>query len=222
MRNLLFLSMLTFCSASFGQSHEFGTLNFSLGYDAGAHGVLYNSKFDNGTVSFEQDEDTSAAVTSMFRFDGHFNVLKFLSVGLHYRGGKYIEDPDNTAAKGNNVSMLGLGVRLYPVNKDKFVWYVGGTFGLSRLTMNREIVFVTTIPYQYKFKSPHIGFESGFNWYFAGGFGMNFGLGYSTQKFKMTDYSVDGDAQDLTNYENILSSKGVQVNIGLTYHFGGK
>lgn len=223
MRTLIIAITFTLLnSISFSQSHTFGTFNFSAGYDAGFHGVLYNSTYNNGTFEIKQDEDTSAAVTSMFRFDGHINLLKFLSVGLNYRRGKYIEDEENTAAQGNKVSMIALAARLYPVNKDNFVWYLGGSFGLSNLTLNREFdIFTSTIPYQYKFRSPQVGFETGLNWYFAGGFGLNFGLGYTSQNLVMKEFSIDGENQDLSNYENILSSKGVHANIGLTFHLGG-
>ena len=225
MQKLLFVLSISFISIfSYSQSHTPGTLNFSLSYDVGAHLVLYDSKFDNGTLSFESEQDSSGAATSLFRFDAHFNILERLSVGLNYRTGQYIEDPDNTQAIGNKINVVGLNVRYYLVNKNKFAMYLGGAFGSSKLVMNRQTdpIFNTVILFDYKFSGSHYGLETGFNFYFSNNFGMNVGLGYASQKFKMKEHTFNGVDQDLTNYENILSSKGATFNIGLTFKLGGK
>lgn len=218
MRHILLASfILTFAFASFSQSHSFGTISLSATYDGGAQFATFNQKYNGNQVG---QEDTTGAITSLFRFDGHFNILRFLSVGFNYRGGKYIEDPENTQARGNKLGVYALGVRFYPVNKDKIVWYAGPTLGVTKLEMNK-VTEVFDIPYQYKFSAVHFGFETGINWYFAGRFGMNFGLGYSSQNLLMTNFTFDGTEQNLSGWENILASKGAHVNIGVTYHLGG-
>jgi hypothetical protein len=222
MKTLLLSFFVLAGSVVNAQSHTFGTFSFNFDYDIGGHAVEFEQTYDDGTNSITANKDTSGAVTSLFRFDGHFNVLRFLSVGLHMRNGSYIEDPENTQNKGNKVSVVGLGLRGYLVNKDKVAWYAETTFGGSNLTMNKELTFIITIPYQYKFRGSHFGVGTGLNWYFANNLGMNFEFGYTTQKYTMTDYTLNGEKQDLTNWDNRLTSAGVHFNLGFVFHVGGK
>ena len=153
MKNLLrSLSFIALSSVAFGQAQDKGVISFSVGYDAGIHGTIYTSQYQNNSPT---TPDTSAAGTQLFRLNAQYNIFKFLSAGLDFRTGSYIEDPENATAAGNKVSMYGLSLRLYPVNKDKFVWYVGANFGGSRLTINRVYTFIISVPAQYKFKSSH-------------------------------------------------------------------
>jgi len=219
MKKILYtISILALTLQGFSQAQDKGAISIDLGADLGAHFNQYDSKYNGATIG---DTDSSGAATTMFRFDAHYNIVKLVSVGLHYRGGKYLEDENDLEIVNNKVNMIGLGVRLYPVNKDKFVWYLGATLGSSKLEINRQIVILVTIPYQAKYKSSHVGFETGFSWYFAKNFGLNMGLGYSGQKFLMTDYSINNDPLDLTNWENILTTAGVHLNMGLAVKFGG-
>lgn len=216
--SLLFFLFATISLSALSQSHTFGTVSLSTTYDGGVQMAKYNQKYNGNAVG---QEDTSGAITSMFRFDGHFNLLKFLSVGANVRMGRYIEDPENTQAQGNKLRVYAFSARLYPVNKDKFAWYAGPLIGVTKLEINK-LSDPFAIPYQYRFKGIHFGLETGFNWYFAGNFGLNFGLGYSSQAMLLTEAKIDGDSFNLDGWENILSAKGAHVNIGLTYHFGGK
>jgi hypothetical protein len=213
---LLFSNLILLFSNA--QSHNQGAFSFTLGYDAGIHGVTYTSEYNSTIV----DQDTSGSATRMAHLTASYNIFKFMSIGLDLRSGSYLEDPENATANGNKVSMSALNLRFYPVNKDKFAWYIGPTFGFSRLEINRIYTFIVSIPAQYRFKSGHFGLETGFNWYFVKNFGMNFALGYSSQNFNMYYYRLNGEEQDLSNYENTLKTAGVHMNIGLSYHFGGR
>lgn len=203
-------------STLFGQAQDKGEFSFNIDYDMGIHGTMYTSEYQGNA---DNDPDTSAAGTQMIRINAQYNILKWLSAGLDLRTGSYLEDPENATANGNKVNMWGVSLRLYPVNRDKFVWYLGTTLGGSRLEINRIYTFLIAIPAQYKFRSPHLGIETGFNWYFAKNFGLNFGFGYSSQNFEMTEYYLNGDKQDLADWNNHLVTKGVHTNIGLAFHF---
>lgn len=216
MKNLLCsLSFFVLSSIAFGQAQDKGVISFSAGYDAGIHGTIYTSQYQNNSPTAP---DTSAAGTQLFRLNAHYNIFKFLSAGIDFRTGSYVEDPENAIAAGNKVSMYGLSLRLYPVNKDKFVWYIGANFGGSRLTINRIYTFIISVPAQNKFKSPHSSFETGFNWYFTEKIGINFGLGYSSQNFLMTYSKWNGEEQDLSDWTNKLTTKGIHFNLGLAVH----
>jgi hypothetical protein len=142
-----------------------------------------------------------------------------MSAGIDYKGGRYIESDSTVSANGNKVSIASLSLRFYPVNKDRFVWYAGPTFGLSSLEINRIYTILVAIPAQYKFKSSHLGLETGFNWYFTKNVGLNFALGYSGQNYLMTEYYFNGDKQDLSNTKYTLTTKGLHVNLGLALTF---
>jgi hypothetical protein len=209
---LLLVSMI-----GFSQSHDKGTFSFNLGWDAGLHGTEYTSKL-NGTQL--GSPDTSAAGTSLFRINAHYNPVKWLSAGLDFRAGSYLEDPDNPETDGNKINMLGLALRLYPVNRDKFAWFIGANFGRSGLEINRKLT-AFNIPAKYTFNSGHLSFETGFNWYFAKNGGLNFGLGYSQHNFLMQEFYLNNSKQNIDNFENRLRTKGVHFNIGLAIQFGG-
>ncbi|TNF47354.1 MAG: hypothetical protein EP305_08060 [Bacteroidetes bacterium] len=216
MKNLLrSLSFIALSTVAFGQAQDKGVISFSAGYDAGIHGTIYTSQYQNNSPS---TPDTSMAGTQLFRLNAHYNIFKFLSAGLDFRTGSYVEDPDNATSNGNKVLMYGLSLRLYPVNKDKFVWYVGANFGGSRLTIKRTYTVIVAIPELSKYKSPHTSFETGFNWYFTEKIGMNFGLGYSSQNFLLTYYKLNGEEYDLSDWTNKLTTKGIHFNLGLAVH----
>lgn len=220
MKKILFTITLLFSFSIIAnsQSHSKNTLSFNLDYDLGIHGTVSEYYYQNVLI----DQDTSAAGTQMVRFDVQYNILKFLSAGLTYRKGSYIEDPDNADADGNKVAIFSLGLRLYPVNKEKFALYFGLNFGSSNLEINRSYTFITTSRHRYLWNSPHFSTELGFNWYFAKGIGMNFNLGYSGHNFNLREYYINGTQQDLTNQKHTFLTKGVHIGIGLAIRLLGE
>lgn len=197
------------------QAHKKGTISSSLGFDGAVHGTLAEVKY-NGTLI---DQDTSAAGTTLFRFDAQYNILKWLSAGIFFRTGKYIEDPDNAEANGNKVTDFSLGIRAYALNKDKFTLYFGAYFGTSNLQISR---IYSGIPADYKWNGNNFSADLGFNWYFAKNIGLNFALGYSGHNFLLKEYYINNNAQDLTNWEHTFITKGVHVNLGVAFHILGK
>jgi hypothetical protein len=216
MKTLLLITLSGFSFLCHAQGLDKGAFSLNLAFDGGVHGTRYTSKYNGNSVG---NPDTSAAATSLFRLNAHYSIFKWMSAGIDYRGGKYIEDPENAQAAGNKISMMAFALRFYPVNKDKFTWFVGTTIGTSRLEINRVYTFLVAIPARFKLNSPHLGLETGFNWYFSKNVGMNFGLGYSSHNFLLKEYYLNGNKQDISNYENRLETKGVHVNIGLSLRF---
>jgi hypothetical protein len=183
-----------------------------LDYSAGAHLSVYESRY-NGTLL---DVDSSGVATSMVFFNAQYSVLDFLSVGAYIGAGSYIEDPENEIAKGNKIRAFGLDLRGYPVNKDKFNWYLGTKLGYSTLEINRSALngFITT---QANFGSGQFSGFTGFNWYFANFMGINFELAYLKHNFLMNEYYINGSSQNISSLENRLNVKGILVNIGLSF-----
>lgn len=214
------LSFIIASQLSFSQSHTKGSFVFALGYEASGVNTLYDSKFDDGTVNYEDPQKSSAAFINQFRFDGHYNLTNSFSIGINYRRGKYIEDPDNTQAAGNTVSLYAISARYYILNKDRLALYFGASFGGNQLVMNRLTKIIVSIPYTYKFGGTHFTLETGVNWYISKNVGVNIGLGYIYHKYKMKEYTFNLEEQDLSNFENILLVSGMTGNIGLTFKLG--
>lgn len=219
MKKVLLAILITCLLPQFGktQSHSKKTLSFNLDYDLGIHGTVSEYYYQNTLI----DQDTSAAGTKLIRLDVQYNIFKFLSAGLTFRKGSYIEDPENAEADGNSVGIFSLGFRLYPINKDKFAMYFGLNFGGSNLEINRKYTFITTSAHHYEWSSPHFSSELGFNWYFGKGVGMNFNLGYSSHNYNLKKYTINGNQQDLTNQKHTFLTKGVHIGIGLAVRLLG-
>ncbi len=211
------LLLISFLSLMFGsiansQSHERGTLSFQLGFDAGAHGVRYESKLD-GTVI---EDDTSGAATTMMYFSTHYNFAKWFSAGINLCRGSYIEDPENAEADGNSLGTFAFDFRFYPSNKERFNWYAGIELGASRLEINRIYYFLIPFQMSYSYASPHSEIYTGINWYFGKVVGLNTRLGYSRHNFLMTEYEINGESQNIDDYDNTLFTRGVNFRIGLS------
>lgn len=184
--------------------------------DVGAHATSSELRYKGNVV----DTDTSGAATTLFRFNVHYNIIKWFSIGLDFRSGKYIEDAADASNAGNKIGVISLGLRFYPLNRKKFVLYTGPTFGRTPLTINKKIdVGVGIIPYRYELSGSHFGWEAGFNWYFVKRFGMNFGMGYVGHKYNLNAMYVNGKKQDLTDFKLTMNTKGVQFNLGLVFYF---
>jgi hypothetical protein len=213
---LIFILIFFSKSEIFSQSHSKNTLSFDLNFDGGAHATFSEQYYNNVLI----DQDTSGAVTTMFRFDAHYNILKPLSVGLFFRSGKYIEDAENTEATGNKVTDFSIGLRGYMVNKEKFALYAGLYFGTGNLEINR--IYFSTIPFRYLWKGGNYSFDLGFNWYFAKIAGLNFSLGYSGHKFDLKEYYINGTLQDLSNSSHTFDTQGAHINLGVVFRFLGE
>jgi hypothetical protein len=217
-RLAVFSAMLTFITDSLNaQSHEKGTVSFQLNFDAAVHATHYSSKL-NGTEIESKDD---AAATTLFMFNASYNPLKFLSVGLNTGIGSYIEDPDNAVADGNRYRRLGLDIKAYYLNHDRFNMFFGVQTGASGLEINRKILIIAPLyaTQQYKYRAPYVGLNTGFNWYFANYVGINMQLGYSAHGFKLHEASLSGNKVDLTNRDIRLDTGGIHFQIGASVKF---
>lgn len=195
------------------QAHTPGTLSFQVGYDATLHGTATETKFLGIVIA----NDTSAAFTNMLNITAQYSFASWFSAGLAFDYGSYVEDTADAAANGNRARILSFDARLYPVNKDKFNWYVGGQGGFTSLVINREEV--GPVDAQYKYDSPHLGLFTGFNWYMFDVAGIFFQLNYSSHRFELNEMSWDGVQQDLSNTEQTLETKGIGFRVGLNVKF---
>ncbi|MFM7466269.1 MAG: hypothetical protein ACKO2O_00030 [Crocinitomicaceae bacterium] len=217
MKIISFILVFIFCNDLLSQALSKGSFSANLDYDVAIYGVVYTSKYKDNLIQ----QDTTASGTQMFRINANYSIFKWFSAGIDFRTGSYIEDPENAEANGNGVNIWGLNFRLYPINRNKFTWYLGTSFGGSNLEINRKYTLLISWNEKYKFNAPHFGMETGFNWYFTKNFGFNFGLGYCSQNYTMKEKYINSDRQNLTDWNNQLTATGINLNLGLSYHIGG-
>jgi hypothetical protein len=209
--NKIFFLILTFVGVNvFSQSHKAGTLSFQLNGDLGAHRTVSQTK----VFGISSASDTSGAATVITNISGSYSILPWLSAGLTLGTGRYVEDEEQTD-NANRISMIGLTLRLYPVNNEKFNWYGAFDLGTTGLEINRKIIFNQDA--QYKFRSGHLGVYTGINWYFANFIGLNTQLGLSSHNFNLREFNINNNAQNLNNIESTLGTLGLHFRLGLSF-----
>ena len=210
----LFVACMVLCTISVkAQSLESGTLSFQVGYDAMIHGTASETTFFGVVI----DRDTSGAITSMFNADAQYSFAPWFSAGVAFNIGSYLEDTADQSNDGNHVSIIAFDARLYPVNNDKFNWYLGGSAGLTNLEINKKDALTPGVNYQYKYKSPALGLFTGFNWYFFDVAGVFLQFEYSQQNFDLKSFSIDGAEQDLSQTTQSLITKGGGIRLGVNF-----
>ena len=192
------------------QSHSTGTLSFQAGYDFAVHTTAWESKFGGFVI----DTDSSAAATNMLGGTVQYNALNWLSGGLSFSYGSYIEDTSDAGANGNNVASVNLELRAYPINGERFNLYVGPEFGFSSLDINRTVIGIDEM---YKYRGNHLGVNLGFNWYIVSFMGIFAQLEYTTNQFQLKEYYLGNDQVDLTNFDVRLDTKSLGTRIGLCF-----
>ncbi len=210
--NLLIIAILfLFTSTLSAQSQNAGTFSFQVGYDLGVHGTKYTSKFGGFVV----DTDTSAALTKMAGLSAQYNIVNWLSFGATYTFGGYVEDTADANANGNRTGYITFDLRAYPINGERFNLYVGPEFGYSYLEINR--LLPGNIDEIYNYNGGHFGVNLGFNWYFVDFAGIFMQLQYTKNNFTLQDYSLDGTAIDLTNFDVTLDTFSAGAKFGLCF-----
>ena len=215
MNRTLFIFAVTACIAksSLAQSHQPGTLSFQASVDLGVHGTVYHSE-DGGIVLAN---DTSSAATTLFSLSAQYQLNNWLSVGVNGRTGVYHEDPENAEEAGNHIRTLSADLRLYPVNKENFNWYLGVDYGIAALEINRNYVFIVPFTAEYDLSGSHLGLFTGFNWYFLDFAGIHMNLAYSRHAFDLKHYYLSGQEQDLGSSINTLDALVVHFQAGLSF-----
>jgi len=210
---LFIILIVTSASGAFAQSHQEGTLSFQTGADFGVHGTLYTSSF----AGIQLEKDTSAAVTKMFALSAQYSPLTWLSGGLSFVYGSYLEDTADLNANGNNVGAISLDIRLYPVNTEKFNLYIGPEFGYSFLQISRVNPGLGGLEEVYNYSGSHFGANLGFNWYFASFIGAFMQLEYTRNGFTLNEYTINGEPFNLTNFDISLDTFSAGVRFGLSF-----
>jgi hypothetical protein len=213
----LFLSVFVFVffAKAEAQLHTSKSVSMNVDFDAGGHFTQYKASYQG----VQQPTDSSGAGTTLFRLNPQIHIISWLSAGIDIRWGGYIENPDNAEAAGNRITTTSVFVRAYPVNKDKFSWYVGAGIGNSSLAIKRRTTLIIPILYEYRFRGLQSFLETGINAMATKNIGFNFNLGYMGTNMKLRKFVVNGEKQNISDWNNFLNTKGITFGLGLTFAF---
>ncbi|MEZ5012915.1 MAG: hypothetical protein R2794_01360 [Chitinophagales bacterium] len=196
---------------------ESGSFSIQAGFDGAIHGTYAESKFNGAVI----DHDSSAAATSMFASSIQYHILPWLSAGLGFDYGAYIEDPEDAEANGNRISTFCVDARVYAVNHEHFNLYFGVQGGATFLKIDRLYVLFPPVSseFMYHYSGSHFGAFTGFNWYLFKQVGLFTQIHYSNHGFDLKRYTINGTEQDLGQSEVTLDTFGVGIRLGLAIAF---
>ncbi len=199
------------------QSHDKGTFSIQLNYDGGLHST-HNKTIYKGVVIEDKND---AALSRAFILNASYNPIKFLSVGINLGKGAYIENPDSIHNDGNVYNRIGIDVKGYYLNHEKFNMFLGVQTGFSKLVIHRKAVLIGTAYATQKsiYNAPYLGLNTGFNWYFTKYVGVNMQLGYSTHGFKLIKSYINDTQLNLSDYDIGFKSNGAHIEFGVSVKF---
>lgn len=215
-RYFIFLILVLLLSNKvFMQSQTAGTFSIQAGYDFNIHATAFESNYNGLNL----ERDTSAAGTSMFAISALYNPLNWLTGGITFEYGSYIEDPDDAEANGNTTGIIAFDLRAYPINGEKFNLYLGTELGYSFLEINRIYTFLGSQESQYKYKGAHAGLFAGFNLYFTPFLGWYLQFEYTDNNFELKEYTINNEPFNLTDWNILLNTYSVGLRTGLCFKF---
>jgi len=194
-------------------------LRFNGGIGGYAAFADYRVQFGNDTYLFT---DTSGAATRQVELGARYELTHRFNVGLDLRLGSYIYDPEeNNTNKSNTFRMLGIAAEFNAVSKPNFRWFFGGGLRVARLTITEPLFQgIEEQRGTTRWGGSGLLLQTGILAFFGEGpVGASFNFGFDSNAFKLNEYSIDGDKQDLTGWKANLNTAGVLINAGLLWRF---
>jgi hypothetical protein len=220
MRKHLYIIIGLLMSVSLYAQHDLGSLNIRIGANS-----TVGATFTNGTIlGISAAEDTGGVVAVQLPVSLDFGLTKFLSIHAGFQTGSWLnEDPnDNTIViKKKKVSSALIGFKLYAINKENFNLYLAYDLGIGSFETEKENSGFFLVNEKQKWSGTSNNINLGMNWYYGGGFGSYFQLGYAGYNFDIKEYSLNNQANQVPNQVVAdMVVKGVQLELGLCYKFG--
>lgn len=210
MKNLLLAATMVFLGNTvLGQAHQKGKMNIDAGGGVGIYKFDYKQTYQ-GSVSYEVEDDTAGTTYGFLNLE--YGVLDFLSAGINFKRGSYIDDNANA---NNTFGVFDVVARGYFLNKDKFTFFGSLAFGTNGLTINRSGIIATTERYS----GTHVGFGLGFKWFWIEQFGLHFAVENNRYNFDLKKYTINGDEQDINDWDVDYNVRGTEVKLGFSFKF---
>lgn len=204
-----------FVSVTVFAQHEIGTvqLRFGLGIGVYEREKVTTVKIGNTYIS---TKDTIAIFTNVIPVELLVGIGKNISFGLHYDYGNYIEDSNDAEIYRSIINKAGLTSDIYFINRKRFNMYLNAVLHCSFLNIHKEGVILVN---DYKYRGIGTSFNLGTNVSIFSFLSLNMRLGYDGKNLDLTDWKINGNAQDLSDLSEKLKSKGFNAMIGLNLVF---
>lgn len=209
--------ILLICSTYFAiaqQESEF-QIRAGLGwaiYGARSEVIL---KTPSGDVS---SSNKDGAATLHLPLEIRYGFNEDINVGLDFKFGSYVYDPDSSEGKSNRFVVIGIAGEYSIVAKEHLRWYVGLGINGSSLVLEENDKTKNTKEI-WTYSGGGFRLNTGLLIFLSDHVGLNFNLGYDGHNFKLKEYELNGQKLDLTNLEGTLKVGGVDGTLGLFVRF---
>jgi hypothetical protein len=213
MKNTFFflLTLLLSISAAHAQNrllHDRGTFLISVGGEAGIYQNDITQTF--GAVQ-ETREDTAGAV--FLPISAEFCITRFLSAGVMYQPGRYIEDNDS---EENRVRFFGVHASIHLFKRMRNDFFIRANAGVGRLQINTED---TNFSQQTSWNGAQAGLTLGYRHSFGQHVGFYITAGRHAYNLNIREWTVNGANVDLNRFEFDMDLTGYQLSTGLFLRF---
>ena len=211
------ITLLLVSGMAMSQAHSKGKINIDLGGGLGIYTYDYLHSYKGVTLD-ERSADTSYAGTTFGYITAEYGVLDWLSIGVNFTGGSYIEEDNDSE---NNFRTIDLSTKFYFMNRDRFTFFGSLQYGSTVLNHDRDYSIPPIFTWVEKIKhtAPHFSIGLGLKKYFNDYVGLNFSWSYNSYDFNVKEYYVNGDSQDLTDRVLNLNVSGSELRLGLSLKF---
>jgi len=227
MKKLLLAVGVCASTLCFGQANTAGTIHAGLGWGVTLGGAKITESFTFTSPLTGTYEETYKGVGANSNYGGSFGygVADIFSAGLFLRkesAGYLVTDA--TSADSYTIGFSGLGIglggKLYAVNKDKFTLYAAPAFGFSTGKARNYDAYDEITG---KASGLNYGISMGLGWYWAKFIGMYFDMGYGGTSLKVTEWDYLGTPVTFgSDYKMKIKNGGFYIGLGLAAKFGGK
>lgn len=188
--------------------HDRGTFIISVGGEAGIYRNDISQTF--GAIQ-ETREDTSGAV--FLPISAEFCITRFLSAGVMYQTGRYIEDNDN---EENQVRFFGVHASIHLFKRMRNDFFIRANAGVGRLQINTE---ETNFSQQTLWNGAQAGLTLGYRHSFGQHVGFYITAGRHAYNLNIREWTLNGAQVDLDRFEFDMDLTGIQLSTGLFLRF---
>lgn len=215
MRYIITLSllMLTFVMSA-QRNKEF---QIRAGIGGAGYATFSDFGYNIGALTV-RDQDTSGAAATHFNLDLRYELTRRLAIGLDFKVGSYIYDPEeNNEGKSNGYVVSGINADFSIVNRDRFRWYVGLGFNVTNLEIReRKTAGPLVLDNTFTYRGGGFKFNTGIIKYFGDSpFGVHFNIGSDNHRLVLDEVIQNGNSINISNIDGELKLRGLDFCFGL-------
>ncbi len=211
---IIFSLVLLNASVMFAQ-HEKQTVQFRFGLGAGIYGTERISSLTLGPITLTE-KDSSVTLTNIIPIEMIIGLSDNVGFGFNYTYGVYIEDSLQAETRENIIHSFGVSTDFYFVNKQKFKMYFAAIVNYNFLTLFHHTPLLSN---EYLYTGFGAGFGLGTHIHLFRFLTLNGKFGYDGRNMNLYEWKINGNEQNLTNYDVRLRNHGVHLIVGLSFVF---